>query len=46
MRSTGRLGARTGVIHNFDPASLFGLPQREKTIAEVLKPVGYATKVM
>ena len=43
---TGRLGARTGVIHNFDPASLFGLPQQEITIAELLKPQGYATKMI
>eukprot|EP00040_Diaphanoeca_grandis_P026651 m.149638 g.149638 ORF g.149638 m.149638 type:complete len:596 (-) comp30673_c0_seq1:57-1844(-) len=40
---TGRMGARTGVITNFQPGSLFGLPLQEKTIAEILKPVGYHT---
>ncbi|XP_076818421.1 arylsulfatase G-like [Clavelina lepadiformis] len=40
---TGRLGLRTGVIHNFDPESLGGLPLNETTLAEVLKGNGYTT---
>ena len=42
---TGRLGARTGVTHNFGIASTMGLDLDEKTIAEVVKPAGYDTKV-
>ena len=34
---TGRLGLRTGVVRNFGPSSLFGLPLNETTIAEHLK---------
>jgi arylsulfatase A-like enzyme len=40
---TGRLGLRTGVVTNFVPGSLFGLPTTEHTIAELLKPAGYDT---
>lgn len=40
---TGRHGLRTGVTHNFDTGSLFGLPKTEHTIAELLKPAGYDT---
>jgi len=40
---TGRLGARTGTTTNFQPGSLGGLPLNETTLAEHLKPVGYAT---
>eukprot|EP00931_Biecheleriopsis_adriatica_P048106 TRINITY_DN27787_c0_g1_i2.p1 TRINITY_DN27787_c0_g1~~TRINITY_DN27787_c0_g1_i2.p1 ORF type:complete len:534 (+),score=89.95 TRINITY_DN27787_c0_g1_i2:384-1985(+) len=43
---TGRLGARTGVVRNFDPASIAGLDTAEKTIAEVVKSVGYDTKMI
>lgn len=38
---TGRLGLRTGVVHNFAVDSMFGLPRTENTIAELLKPAGY-----
>ena len=37
---TGRLGPRTGVINNFGPSSLYGLPRNETTIAEFLKKEG------
>eukprot|EP00117_Sycon_ciliatum_P016740 scpid60333/ scgid16040/ Arylsulfatase G len=40
---TGRLGRRTGVIHNFNPTSRGGLPLNETTIAETLKEAGYRT---
>lgn len=40
---TGRLGVRTGVVHNFGPTSIAGLPRTENTIAELLKPAGYRT---
>ena len=40
---TGRLGARTGVVRNFNPWSVSGLPMNESTIAELLKPRGYTT---
>ena len=40
---TGRLGVRTGVVHNFGIDSVAGLPRTEKTIAEMLKPAGYRT---
>ena len=40
---TGRLGARTGVTSNFQPGSRGGLPLQERTIAELLRPRGYAT---
>ena len=40
---TGRMGARTGVTSNFSPGSLGGLPLAENTIAELLRPAGYAT---
>ena len=40
---TGRLGLRTGVINNFVPRSLAGLPLNETTIAEVLHKNGYNT---
>lgn len=36
---TGRLGLRTGVVTNFDPYSLYGLPLNETTIAEYLNPL-------
>ena len=37
------MGARTGVTSNFSPGSLGGLPLEELTIAELLRPAGYAT---
>lgn len=40
---TGRLGARNGVTHNFNPHSTGGLPLNETTLAEVLRGAGYAT---
>jgi arylsulfatase A-like enzyme len=40
---TGRLGVRTGVVTNFAIDSVAGLPRTEKTITELLKPVGYRT---
>lgn len=40
---TGRLGLRTGVTHNFGPGSLYGLPRSEKTLAELVKPLGWRT---
>ena len=40
---TGRMGARTGIVGNFGPGSLGGLPQTEKTIATLIKPAGYRT---
>eukprot|EP00050_Salpingoeca_kvevrii_P019850 m.91310 g.91310 ORF g.91310 m.91310 type:complete len:533 (+) comp8600_c0_seq3:4174-5772(+) len=40
---TGRLGLRTGVTHNFDVNSKFGLPTNETTIATALKAGGYRT---
>ena len=46
---TGRLGLRTGVVVNFGPASLYGLPREELTVADLLKraaPTPYDTKVI
>ena len=43
---TGRLGARTGVTHNFGVGSLMGLDLAERTIADVMKTVGYDTKMI
>ena len=43
---TGRLGVRTGVVHNFAVDSVAGLPRTEHTIAELLKPAGYRTGVI
>jgi len=40
---TGRLPARCGVPYVLFPAEHTGLPSREVTLAEVLKPAGYAT---
>ena len=40
---TARLGVRNGVVTNFHVDSEFGLPRTENTIAELLKPAGYAT---
>lgn len=40
---TGRLGVRTGVVHNFGIDSVAGLPRTENTISELLKPAGYRT---
>ena len=40
---TGRQGARTGVTSNFQPGSLGGLPQSEKTVASYVKELGYST---
>ena len=42
---TGRLGVRTGVVHNFAVNSMYGLPRTEQTIAELLKPAGYRTGI-
>lgn len=38
---TGRLGLRTGVIKNFVPSSVAGLPLNETIIPEVLRQHGY-----
>lgn len=38
---TGRLGVRTGVVHNFAVDAIAGLPTSEHTIAELLKLAGY-----
>lgn len=43
---TGRLGVRTGVVHNFAVDSMYGLPRTENTIAELLKPAGYRTGII
>ena len=43
---TGRLGLRTGVINNFSPDSLYGLPRNETTFAEVLQARGYRTGML
>ena len=43
---TGRLAQRTGMIHNFGPSSIGGLPEEEKTIAHFLKMEGYATGIV
>ena len=42
---TGRLGLRTGVVRNFGPESIGGLPLNETTLAEMLKtaPTPYRT---
>lgn len=40
VAQTGRLGVRTGVVHNFAVDSVAGLPRTEHTIAELLKPAG------
>ena len=40
---TGRLPARCGVPYVLFPSEHTGLPPEETTIAEVLKPAGYAT---
>ncbi|XP_059471231.1 arylsulfatase G-like [Neocloeon triangulifer] len=40
---TGRLGKRTGVVDNFVPDSVGGLPAEEITIAKMLKNAGYRT---
>jgi arylsulfatase A len=40
---TGKLPARCGVPYVLFPAEHTGLPQSETTLAEVLKPAGYAT---
>lgn len=37
---TGRLGLRTGIVHNFGPASRGGLPVQEITLAAHLKKGG------
>nr|CAD7432474.1 unnamed protein product [Timema monikensis] len=40
---TGRLGLRTGVVKNFNPSSLGGIPANETTIPEILREAGYRT---
>eukprot|EP00117_Sycon_ciliatum_P028896 scpid37979/ scgid23126/ Arylsulfatase G len=40
---TGRIGLRNGVIRNFEPASIGGLPLAEVTLAEQLKDGDYQT---
>lgn len=40
---TGRLGLRNGVVKNFEPASVGGLPVTEITLAELFKEGGYQT---
>ena len=43
---TGRLGLRTGITHNSGYKWLGGLPRSEPTIAEIVKSVGYDTKMI
>jgi hypothetical protein len=43
---TGRLGPRTGIIHNFGQKSLHGLSLEEVTLAEVLSSAGYDTHMV
>ncbi|CAB3371938.1 Hypothetical predicted protein [Cloeon dipterum] len=43
---TGRLGQRTGVLNNFGPDSVGGLPETEITIAKILKEAGYRTAAL
>lgn len=43
---TGRLGLRTGVVVNFQTDAMYGLNRSELTLAELLKPAGYDTKVI
>ena len=43
---TGRLGLRTGIVHNFGPASRGGLPVSEITLAAHLKRGGYHTAMI
>lgn len=43
---TGRYPITTGITNNFGPDSKGGLPLEEVTIAEYLKPLGYATKAI
>ncbi|XP_072044612.1 arylsulfatase G-like [Amphiura filiformis] len=40
---TGRLGKRTGVIHNFGKGAEGGLPLNETTFAETFRAAGYKT---
>jgi arylsulfatase A-like enzyme len=40
---TGRLGVRTGLTTNFFPWSEGGIPDREITVAQMLKKAGYDT---
>ncbi|KAJ8037656.1 Arylsulfatase G [Holothuria leucospilota] len=40
---TGRLGKRTGVVRNFSPLSVAGLPLNETTFAETFQAAGYRT---
>ena len=40
---TGRLGLRNGVVRNFEPESVGGLPLTEVTLAEMFKEGGYQT---
>ncbi|XP_069685122.1 arylsulfatase G-like [Periplaneta americana] len=40
---TGRLGLRTGLVENFGPESLGGIPTNETTVAEILLSAGYRT---
>ncbi len=42
---SGRWQDRFGFVGNPDPGSKWGLPLTEKTIAERLKPLGYATGI-
>lgn len=43
---TGRYQTRSGIHGVFHPDSIGGLPLNETTIAEMLKPLGYATAAM
>ncbi|CAG0893120.1 unnamed protein product [Darwinula stevensoni] len=40
---TGRLGLRNGVVRNFEPDSIGGLPLNETTLADVARRKGYTT---
>ncbi|XP_063222462.1 arylsulfatase G-like isoform X2 [Bacillus rossius redtenbacheri] len=43
---TGRLGLRTGVVRNFVPESVGGIPTSETTLGEVLQGAGYRTAML
>ncbi|MCI0459580.1 MAG: sulfatase [Gemmataceae bacterium] len=43
---TGRYSNRVGILGALGPANKNGLPQNERTLAELLKPLGYATAMV